>query len=164
MEPDAMDEDDRSHDHLVARNLRPNPCIYRLLGEIDRSRPFCVESSQADAQRLQEFCHLAIRQLREFVRNAADVKLYSLGEGPARLERALREALGYMQDKERLTNLENILRRAGLGCTSPDQQKRLDVPAASDIRDMVRDAVRLHIDAVVDAAAVSTAELSCVRM
>lgn len=142
MELDAMD--------ICAKDLYPDDNIPDVLRQIDAARPSCAEFVQADAKRLQEFCHLAVRHLREFLRHVAHVKLYSLGDGPEVLKRALHEALDYMKAKVppvAVAGAWRVLRAS----RSPE----LDVAAADDIRNRVRGGVRLHVDAVVDAAVVS---------
>lgn len=152
-----MSVDDSSHD-LTAGSLRPGQNIDDLLGQIKVACPSCIETSREDAERLQEFCDLAIRELSEFLEHVAHVKLYSPGDGPEHLDRALHVVLDYMKDKLPLIVAERQL-RAFFNLRSPQQQHHHHhrVPAACDIRKSVRDAVQLHINAVVDAAEVSNA-------
>ncbi|CAN0164065.1 unnamed protein product [Pylaiella littoralis] len=148
-----MSVDDSSHD-LTAGSLRPGQNIDDLLGQIKVACPSCIETSRADAERLQEFCDLAIRELSEFLAHVAHVKLYSPGDGPEHLDRALHVVLDYMKDKLPLIVAERQL-RAFFNLRSPQhhhQHHHHRVPAACDIRNSVRDAVQLHINAVVDAA------------
>lgn len=102
---------------------------------------------KAQAASLGGFCHKAVRGLATFINNLDAFKVFRVGHGPEQLKDALQQATHYLTEKCTIVGAARLWAIEAAGGQS-------FVATETDVRNHLTEAVRLHVEVVVEAAKV----------
>lgn len=102
---------------------------------------------KAQAASLGSFCNKAVSGLATFIRNLAAFKVFRVGHGPEQLKDALQRATHYLTEKCTVVGAARLWAIEAAGGQSL-------VSTETDARNHITEAVRLHVEVVVEAAKV----------
>lgn len=131
---------------VTLRQLHPGRDVQILLQEIEDLGG--NRFGKAQAASLGGFCEKAVRGLEAFLVNLTALKVFRIGRGPEELKRALGSAALYLNEKCTIWGAARLWAVEAAG-------GRSFVATETDARNRITEAVRLHVEVVVEAAKVT---------